>query len=303
MKKLFTIVVFVIFSIIGKAQEIIQFNWLENGVSSDGYYSPAIKLSVGETHQLQYNATPNVLNLFADKQNWVFYEQIENTWVVVDQPQTFSISNEGVVTGLQTGIAAIKPTRYILGGNERLYIEVNESNETEPNDMAEYASELTSYPLTFYLSSQNDIDWFKVYAQQGDEITFKISCLSPLFQNYIFQVETYDSQMTMWNKFNKTLSPEIPSFEVPLTAHYVSGYYFVKIYSNINPIFFCGERLSIQAFINGKPLSNVTTILIEENHSNREQYYNINGQLIDLNTYKGIVIKNDGKNTTKFINR
>ena len=293
---------------IGSAQHLVQFKWQENGITSNGY-SPAVTVKIGETHQIQFTSTPYTPDIFSEEYyyDWVYYELVNNTWIVVDTPSVFSITENGVITGLKSGFAAIKPTGHVQGNNERLYIEVTEPKEKEPNDTWESATELQSVPLQFSLSSQSDVDWFKVSATQNDEILFKISINNATIrQDYIFKVETYDSEMTMWNRFNKVLSPETNFFEVPLKAHFYTGEYYVKIYFDSTPIFFYGDTLFIQAFINGEPVSGVTEIVIDNECLSRNGviYFDLYGRKIDLDSSKGqILIKTDGKTTSKFINR
>ena len=98
-----------------------NFTWKES--TSDTMYGfPMITIYVGEGHKLRCSYSPaSATKVFSDLKQFVFYEPY-----VVDKPSCISISEDGVVTGLKTGIVGIKPTGLIgpSPGTSRLYIKV-----------------------------------------------------------------------------------------------------------------------------------------------------------------------------------
>lgn len=300
MKKML-LLIFAVITLSANAQ-LIQFQWEEYNPISLGY-SPGVTVSIGESHRLAYSANPNTPDLFADPFNWVYYELIDNVWAIVDTPSIFSISPDGVITGLKTGFAAIKPTAYIQGGNERCYIEVTEAREAEPNNDSMYATALSSYPVLFNLYSENDEDWFSVYANQGDEITFKISSPYPLWQTAMFKIDTYDSDLQCWNVFNRTLSETESEFEVPLVAHYTTGLHYIRIYFNAPQFFFYSGDLKIQAYINGNPISGVHNLHYDGTSTQPIRYYDLQGNQVDPDAKGQVIIKTENGKASKYINR
>lgn len=300
MKKLIAIVLMLL-PMLANAQHLVQFKWQEQG-TADGY-SPAVTIGVGEQHQLKFSTTPYTPNIFNDDYSfdWVYYELIENTWMVVNTPNIFSITEGGQITGLKAGFAAICPTGYIQGNNERLYIKVAAAEEKEPNDTNDAATTLNSGPIRFSISTHSDIDWFKVFANKGDEIVFRISPEGAINQSCIFQVETYDPQLTMWGKYNEMLSPGAPYFEVPLKAEFYTGEYYIKLSFNNSPMFYYSGALSIQAFINGEPAAGAFDAIVEPDDT--IEFFNLQGQPVDIASSKGqIIIKVSGGKATKIVN-
>ena len=98
-----------------------NFTWKES--TSDTMYGfPMITIYVGEGHKLRCSYSPaSATKVFSDLKQFVFYEPY-----VVDKPSCISISEDGVVTGLKTGIVGIKPTGLVVpsSGTSRLYIKV-----------------------------------------------------------------------------------------------------------------------------------------------------------------------------------
>ena len=98
-----------------------NFTWKES--TSDTMYGfPMITIYVGEGHKLRCSYSPaSATKVFSDLKQFVFYEPY-----VVDKPSCISISEDGVVTGLKTGIVGIKPTGLVVPspGTSRLYIKV-----------------------------------------------------------------------------------------------------------------------------------------------------------------------------------
>lgn len=144
---------------------------------------------------------------------------------------------------------------------EDLYYEppFDEVYEMEPNDSFENANELFGNPIRFNLRSRDDVDYFKVYANVGDEITFKVKYLN--YQNLdggkIFKYSLSD-ESTLWVKGNFSFDNVESEKEVSIVAYYDSGYYYLGINfenSEIPDYFYSNEPLSVQAFINGNPVS------------------------------------------------
>ena len=98
-----------------------NFTWKES--TSDTMYGfPMITIYVGEGHKLRCSYSPSsATKVFSDLKQFVFYEPY-----VVDKPSCISISEDGVVTGLKTGIVGIKPNGLVIpaSGTNRLYIKV-----------------------------------------------------------------------------------------------------------------------------------------------------------------------------------
>ncbi len=101
-----------------------DFAWNEStGETMYGY--PMITVYLNEEHRLNYSYSPSyATKIFSDLSQFVFYE---NDYVV-ESPTVISISEDGVVRGLEAGVVGIKPTGYVLKAaeTERLYIKVKD---------------------------------------------------------------------------------------------------------------------------------------------------------------------------------
>ena len=304
MRKILTFLLVVI-PIIANAQQLIHFTWNETGKTQSGY-SPGITIHEGESYQLAFTTNPMCDNVFEDPFNWVYYHYLPEAggWVVEDGLQIFTISPEGVVTGCSTGLGAIKGTGHVQGAKDRFYIEVIPAEEIEPNDNQQEAVELGASALPFRLSSTSDVDWFKVRADVGDCVIIKVCSQENISQPYIFRVETYDSAMLMINAYNQIIDAEKPYFESEVRTITNSGWYYVKISfdtSNASDILFYDGLMTIQAFINGRPVSEIYNIEYSESET---EYYNLQGLKVDPEKAKGqILIKTDGTRSEKILNK
>ncbi|MDE5790276.1 MAG: hypothetical protein K2H96_03485 [Muribaculaceae bacterium] len=291
--------------IIANAQQLIHFTWNETGTTQSGY-SPGITIHEGEAYQLKFTTSPECDNVFEDTFNWVYYHYLPESggWIVEDDIQIFTISPGGVVKGCCSGLGAIKGTGYVQGAKERFYIEVVPAEEIEPNDKPEDAVELGSTALPFSLSSTLDIDWFKVFAKVGDNVIVKVCSQESLTQPYQFRVETYDSNMQIINAYNETIDNEIPYFESEVRTITSSGWYYVKISfntPNVSDILYYNGEMTIQAFVNGEPISGINNMEIPEPEY---QFFNLQGLKVDPQKTKGqILIKTNGIKSEKVFNK
>lgn len=151
------------------------------------------------------------------------------------------------------------------------------------------------------MSSQSDVDWFKVLADAGDEVVVKISCKNAVYQNYMFHIETFDPSMMMLNSYNRVINEEESSFEVQVNTYTTSGWYYIKVSFNKTPIFFYGGDLMIQAFINGEPVSGIESVYVSHTEC---QYFDLRGTAVDPNYAKNqILIQKKGNISTKIFMR
>ena len=156
-------IVFFFITLSAHGQSMENFAWDYDEIDSYGW--PVVTICVGESHKLQYTYSSNSLSDPFNPFNWVYYELTNGMYIVIDNPTVFSISSDGVITGLKEGKAQIKPTGGIhrANGTDRLsIIVVNEIEESEYNNEFVYANKIhDNYPMKFRLSSSNDVDVFK----------------------------------------------------------------------------------------------------------------------------------------------
>ena len=214
---------------------IESFSWNESTEETYGG-EPLITIPVGGTHQLKYtsSAGSNVLNLFGDKSNFVFYEPS----TVVTSPTNITLSAEGLVTGVKTGTTGIKPTGSIPGGGKRVYFKVaNSLYESEYNDSKDYANTVSyGMPMSFSLLNTSDVDWFKLLMDSSASgyvsvtISVEYSGSSSLAgsEARLCKYSLYDSAMQQWGagsfSFSNTSSTASTTRNVP------AGPLFLKIY-------------------------------------------------------------------------
>lgn len=214
---------------------IESFSWNEStGETYAG--EPLITIPVGGTHQLKYtsSAGSNVLNLFGNKSNFVFYEPT----YVVSAPTNITLSSEGLVTGVKNGTTGIKPTGSIPGGGKRVYFKVASSlYESEYNDTKDYANTVPfGMPMSFSLLNTSDIDWFKLLMDSSASgyvsvtISVEYSGSSSLTgsESRLCKYSLYDSSMQQWGagsfSFSNSSSTASTNRTVP------AGPLFLKIY-------------------------------------------------------------------------
>ena len=222
-----------------------SFSWNEStGETYSGY--PLITLPPGGTHQLQYtsSAGSNVLNLFGDKNNFVFYEPN-----VVGTPANITLSPDGLVTGVKAGTTGIKPTGAVPGGGKRVYFKVATSvYESEYNDTKDYANPVPyGMPMRFYLSNTSDVDWFKLLVNSGTSgqmsvtISVEFTGASGLGDNEgrLCKYSLYDSSMQLWGSGSFTFSKSAPiastTRTVPAGPLYLKVYFESSAYSGLLP--------------------------------------------------------------------
>ena len=156
-------IVFIFITLSAHGQSMEDFAWDYDEIDSYGW--PVVTICVGESHKLKYTYSSNTLSDPFNPDYWVYYELTNGMYIVVDNPTVFSISSDGVITGLKKGKAQIKPTGRIhrASGTDRLnIIVVNEIEESEYNNEFVYANNIhDNYPMKFRLSSSNDVDVFK----------------------------------------------------------------------------------------------------------------------------------------------
>ena len=138
-----------------------DFAWKEESEETM-YGFPMITILLNEEYKLKYSHNPSfATKIFSDLDQFVFYE--DN--YVVDTPSCITITEDGVIKGIKTGIIGIKPTGYIVKAPDtgRIYINViSEYSESEYNDEMAYADIIKpGYKMKFRISNSNDIDIFK----------------------------------------------------------------------------------------------------------------------------------------------
>lgn len=226
---------------------IQNFTWNES--TGDTYAGePLITIPVGGTHQLKYSsgAGSNVLNLFGNLDDFVFYEPT----YVVSAPTNISISPEGLVTGLKEGTTGIKPTGYIQASSSRVYIKVaSKVYESEYNDSKDYANHVPyGLPMVFSLLNTSDVDWFKLQTKSSSgyvSVTFTVeysgaSSLSGS-ESRLCKYALYDSGMQQWGSgsfsfSNSSPTASITKSSIPAGPLYLKVYFDSKFDSRLCPL-------------------------------------------------------------------
>lgn len=219
-----------------KVYSFIQsFTWKESTGETYGGY-PLITIPLGGTYQLKYSseAGSNILNLFGDLNNYVFYEPTN----VVSSPTNISISPEGLVSGMKEGTTGIKPTGYIQGGGNRVYIKVaSKMYESEYNDSQDYANNVPyGFPMGFNLLNRTDVDWFKLQTNTSSgyisvTLSVEYSGASSLSGNEsrLCKYSLYDSSMQLWGSGSFSFSKSSPT--VSITKSMIpAGPLYLKVY-------------------------------------------------------------------------
>lgn len=174
---------------------VTDFKWPE---TDDTYLgSPLSMLGINETQKLKCSYSPSyATNVFADKEDVLFYVIKNNTWVIDMNQDIISLSDNGMVTGLKDGMVGLKVTGRIVRaeGQNRYYIKVVSAlDESEYNDSFSYANEF-SIPIRFHLANSNDVDVFKTKVD------------TPPMSRFHFKVK-YEG--TFHNAANKVLHYEV----------------------------------------------------------------------------------------------
>ncbi len=247
-------------------QYVNDFQWQES--ETNVYGMPQVTIGIGESYQLHYSYSSNTLGEdFFDPNvgSWVYYESNSSSFYVVNTPECFSIDSYGKVTGIKEGWGALKPTGNIrkTPDTDRCFIKVISSgNELESNNTFETANLLKGYPLSFDLYNITDVDYFKVYANAGDKLTFKVTFDNPDNNSFGFRWASFNPSLQQMNggdlpirenEFVKEYSPEWTSFVG-------SGYWYFQVYyDQSRSQYFSSNGMKIQAFINDKPAIPSTT--------------------------------------------
>ena len=230
--------------------------------------------------------------------NWVFYENNS----VVDAPTVFSMNAQGVVTGVKEGLGALKPTGFILkaSGTDRLYIKVVSSyEEQEPNNDFNNANELKGAPTTFGLYNLSDIDYFKVKANAGDKITFKIKGDNSDNKFFGFKWSKFSSTYQSLGSGSLAIDESTGERDIEIssafTSNYGTGYYYLEIYyDQSRSQYFTYDKLTVQAFLNDKPVG------YEETEPDPEPVYDVKFSYDDSNM-TATVIADDNKYTGNIV--
>jgi ribonuclease J len=139
------------------------------------YGYPMITLLIDEEYQLKYSHNPSfATKIFSDLEQFVFYEGGS----VVGLPSCISITEDGLIKGVKTGLVGIQPTGLIFKASNtgRIYINViSECTESEYNDEMSYADVIKKgAKMRFNISNSNDIDIFKFTAPDTANGYFEI---------------------------------------------------------------------------------------------------------------------------------
>ena len=289
-----------VFPMVASPQGYVNnFKWEENEGTYNGF--PLVTVAVGDKHKLQYSYTTNTMgtDIFdVNSGNWVFYEN--NT--VVNAPTVFSMNAQGVVTGVKEGLGALKPTGLILkvSGTDRLYIKVVSSyEEQEPNNDFNSANELKGAPTTFGLYNLSDIDYFKVKANAGDKITFKIKGDNSNNKFFGFKWSKFSSTYQSLGSGSLAIDESTGERDIEIssafTSNYGTGYYYLEIYyDQSRSQYFTYDKLTVQAFLNDKPVS------YEETEPDPEPVYDVKFSYDDSNM-TATVIAGDNKYTGNIV--
>jgi uncharacterized protein YjdB len=223
------------------------FSWNESsGEEYAGY--PLITIANGGTHQLRYtcNAGSQVLNLFSNPENFVFYEPT----YVVSEPSNISISPDGLVTGIKDGTTGIKTTGLVSGSGNRIYIRVaSKVNESEYNDSSDYANVVPyGLPMMFSLQNRSDVDWFELMPAPNSSgnvsvtISVEYTDYSSLGENEgrLCKYSLYDSSMRLWGSgsfsFSGTSGTASTTRTVPSGPLYLKVYFDSSYNSGLCPL-------------------------------------------------------------------
>ena len=233
------------------------FTWEES--SADTYAGfPLITIAPGTTHQLKYysDAGGNVLNLFGDSDQFVFYHEGGSSY----SSSAISLSPDGLVTGLLPGIVGIKPTGYIQAGGNRVYIKVADRlYEKEYNDTQDYANTVPyGIPMDFYLGNTSDVDWFKLMPATNQSgmvsvtISVKYSGAGSLKTNEgrLCKYSLYDSSMQLWGSGTFMFSNGQPVATTDRTVP--NGPLYLKVYFDTShtSALLPSETMTVQLSVN-----------------------------------------------------
>ena len=261
------------------AQFVMDFKWEEYDEQWLG--CPMVTIGVGENRQLNYSFSSNSLgeDIFDSASgNWVYYD---DNYYVTDKPQCFSIDKYGVVTGVRAGIGALKPTGYIIkaSGTDRCFIKVvDEYSEKESNNSLETANELKGLPMRFNLFNITDIDYFKVNAKAGDKLVFKVKGCNPSYQYLGYKWMVFIPNMSQISGGSLMLNNGEREIEVKNTEYWGNGDYYLEIYFDPQSNFqFQSSDLTVQAFLNDKPVTAIETVRIG-NAGNAKAVYSLDGK-------------------------
>ena len=207
-----------------------DFTWKEDSDETQSGY-PMITILVGEEYKLKYSHTPSsATKIFSDMDQFVFYE---NSYVV-DTPSYISITEDGIIKGIKTGIIGIKPTGRILkaSGTERLYINViAEYTESEYNNEMSYADIIKpGQKMKFRISNSNDIDIFKftipvaLYDYFDIKITYEGDLGTPTGVDKHLRYELYNNNVELFGSGNVIFKSEGSSTSTKKWLNTSQGY-------------------------------------------------------------------------------
>ena len=207
-----------------------DFTWEED--SDETLYGyPMITILLGEEYKLKYSHIPSSASkIFSDMNQFVFYE---NSYVV-DTPSYISITEDGIIKGIKTGIIGIKPTGRILKapGTERIYINViSEYTESEYNDEMSYADIIKpGQKMKFRISNSNDIDIFKftipvaLYDYFDIKITYEGDLGTLTGVDKHLRYELYNNNVELFGSGNITFKSEGSSMSSKKCLNTRQGY-------------------------------------------------------------------------------
>lgn len=223
------------------------------------------------------------------------YSNIDVT--IVNGDSTYDFINHAYVISISyinyndygTYTKEVKTKKGYWSSNEKF-------EDLNPDNPFDKAIELDGTPVEFNLSSIDDADYFKVYASYTDEITFKLKTNEEYSYSgdRIFKYETFSEEEQkglgyfLFNSYNKEQETKIIATQFNSNPYYIKIYYDQSYYPSE---YYSDEYLTIQAFINGQPVS------VEKVDKNRMAIYAQNGN-IHVRDAKGeavLVYSIDGK--------
>ena len=273
------------------AQSMEGFAW--NYDETDSYGYPVVTICVGESHKLQYTYSTSTLSDPFNPDYWVYYELKNGVYTIVDEPTVFSISSDGVITGLKEGKAQLKPTYRIqrAEGTDRLsIIVVNEFEEDEYNNEFSYANNIhDNYQMRFRLSSSSDVDIFKFNTLATPYMYFTVEYLGESWANTSesrsIRYEVYDNNISLMGSGTLSFNAQGEKYRPMMRMVGYGSFGYIKFYypSDHSSYFFPNGYFSVLATADDPTSSSIlvtditldlTTLTLEKG-----QQYNLNATI------------------------
>lgn len=234
----------------GYSRLISDFSWNVTSSETTGNDWPVITIPVNKTYKIEFNGT-GLTKPFADLYNIVFYELLNNVYVVVDEPTHISITPDGTIKGLSAGTTQFKATGYLVGDRRRIVIKVVDYlTETKYNNETLYANTIEQgIKYQFKLSNVNDIDVFKFKVPSNSKINIRMTYNGDGFSgpNAFTYCKILDGNETVLNSgstsfpseggeytrsaycYNSTYAYFVVSSHPSFQVYYPRGYLYIEL--------------------------------------------------------------------------